>query len=439
MAGGKLLISRGTADITSAIALDSYQQVVGMGKYTTTLRQGDSADCNVFCMSDDNTHRYGIGIRSLRIDGNKDNNTTGNGIVMYAPWYTVIEDVMIYECSEKGIYYADAGDAGQHAAISRVDISYCDGTGLHLDHGVTDSDISAVWCYDNGQVTGSNAIIDASGGTHIYHLHCSPSPDSTASNVVINAAEHMTIHGLQIADDLEAAHGLEIYADSAYAMMMKIDGGYIHNEASGAHTGYGLYLHGTVATSKKVWRNTISGLYVDGYAYNVYCADAKVEGNQICNNTGFYNAATAAVYDAGTNNRFFGNQGHIHTGEIREYSGSIATLTQNAYNSIDNPFGQDVLVVDAAWYYTTKSTDAATLDSGIGSSATTDYTTLLANAPLNSTAPVAYHSVHTATYGQQTTPLLWQTGAGNRYLNMSIKDAAGTGLVCKYMLRVMGV
>ncbi|MFH1421933.1 MAG: hypothetical protein ABIH42_04375, partial [Planctomycetota bacterium] len=60
------------------------------------------------------------------------------------------------------------------------------------------------------------------------------------------------------------------------------------------------------------------------------------------------------------------------------------------------------------------------IDCGIGSSATADYTTLFDDLPGETTG--FYNSVNTATYGQQTSPQLWASGSGNRYLNMSIKD-----------------
>jgi len=41
--------------------------------------------------------------------------------------------------------------------------------------------------------------------------------------------------------------------------------------------------------------------------------------------------------------------------------------------------------------------------------------------------------------GAQAQPILWQSGAGNRYLNMSIKDAAATGMVATYVVTVMGL
>jgi hypothetical protein len=132
------------------------------------------------------------------------------------------------------------------------------------------------------------------------------------------------------------------------------------------------------------------------------------------------------------------NIGHIAPGEIRTLNGSISTLTENAYNSVDNPFGQNVLVLDETIYISTKATSGAPrLDCGIGSSATTDYTTVFDDITCETVGP--YHSTNTTTIGKQTSPILWQTGTGNRYFNHSIKAAAATGMVATYSIRVMGV
>jgi hypothetical protein len=180
-----------------------------------------------------------------------------------------------------------------------------------------------------------------------------------------------------------------------------------------------------------------------------------VEGNIIRNNHGsfnYYSGVTALVV---RNNQFYNNTdvpyyplgqypnvtwrdniGYIARGEIRTYSGTIATLTENAYNSVDNPFGQAVRVLSLDIYLSTNATSTApNIDCGIGSSATTDYTTLFDDLP-GETAGF-YNSLIT-TPGAQTVPILWASGSGNRYLNMSIKDAAATGMVATYTVTVMG-
>lgn len=154
----------------------------------------------------------------------------------------------------------------------------------------------------------------------------------------------------------------------------------------------------------------------------------------------FANTLTDDVYINDANGYIIGDRwdcGWISAGQIYTYTGTIGTLTQNAYNSIDNPFGQSVRVLSLDIYVSTNATATTpNIDCGIGSSATTDYTNLFNDLPGETIG--FYNSVNTATTGNQTSPILWQSGSGNRYLNMSIKDAAATGMVATYVITIMG-
>jgi hypothetical protein len=135
--------------------------------------------------------------------------------------------------------------------------------------------------------------------------------------------------------------------------------------------------------------------------------------------------------------KVWGNSQYIAPGEIRTYSGTIATLTENAFNSVDNPFGQSVRVLSEDIYVSTGATATSpNIDCGIGSSATTDYTTLFDDLPGET---VGFYNSLVTTPGAQTVPQLWASGSGNRYLNHSIKGAAATGMVATYTVTVMGV
>ncbi len=131
------------------------------------------------------------------------------------------------------------------------------------------------------------------------------------------------------------------------------------------------------------------------------------------------------------------NYGYIFPGEIRTVGGSIATLTENAFNSIDNPFGQSVRLISLDIYVSTAATATSpNIDCGIGSGATTDYTTLFDDLPGET---IGFYRSTIATPGTQTVPQLWASGSGDRYLNMSIKGAAATGMVATYVATVMGL
>ncbi len=159
-------------------------------------------------------------------------------------------------------------------------------------------------------------------------------------------------------------------------------------------------------------------------------AGIRLENNDFAGSTG-------VLYFTNITIECNGNVGYIAPGEIRTLSGSISTLTENAFNSLDNPFGQAVRLLSLDIYVSAGATATSpNIDCGIGSSATTDYTTLFDDLPGET---IGFYRSTIATPGTQTVPQLWESGSGNRYLNMSIKDAAATGMVATYVATVMGL
>lgn len=143
---------------------------------------------------------------------------------------------------------------------------------------------------------------------------------------------------------------------------------------------------------------------------------------------------TAGIFDI--TSQIWGNLGYVAPGEVRTYFGTIATLTENAFNSVDNPFGQTVRFISLNINVSTGATATTpNIDCGIGNSATTDYVTLFDDLPGET---IGYYTSTIATPGTQTVPQTWNSGSANRYLNMSIKDAAATGMVATYTVTIMG-
>jgi parallel beta-helix repeat protein len=148
--------------------------------------------------------------------------------------------------------------------------------------------------------------------------------------------------------------------------------------------------------------------------------------------TGFWDTTTKSKIS-----KVINNEGYIAPGEIRTYSGTITTLTENAFNALDNPFRQAVRVLSLDIYVSTAATATSpNIDCGIGSSATTDYTTLFDDLPGET---IGFYKSTIATPGTQTVPQLWASGSGDRYITMSIKGAAATGMVASYTVTVMGI
>lgn len=152
----------------------------------------------------------------------------------------------------------------------------------------------------------------------------------------------------------------------------------------------------------------------------------------IRNDVGYIGGTTEYISGSQYLIRYF-----IKSGETKSFSGIILSLTQDAFNSLDCPFNRDVIINEITVNVSTGATvTAPNIDCGVGSSATTDYTNLFDDLPGET---IGLYNSKIATPGTQTQPILWQTGAGNRYLNMSIKDAAATGMVATYVVTVIGL
>ena len=138
------------------------------------------------------------------------------------------------------------------------------------------------------------------------------------------------------------------------------------------------------------------------------------------------------------------NNTGIAPGEIRTYSGILAgTTATTMILSLDNPFGQQVSILSIDLITTTASAASGTLDAGTYTGTTGDtftaklFTAFPTDTTASATAPALGNSVKTTITGTQTIPVVWDTGANNRYLNF-YSLAATTSWVSRYVVTVMG-
>lgn len=121
-------------------------------------------------------------IRNLTIDGNKAGNTAGVGLQLYGKHFR-LENITVQNCYSTGIYteYAGADDFTStaytlEAAILRVCVQQCGGTGLYLQ-GPHDLSLDTVVCFSNGgwgldiitsvHATDVNTYLNTSGGLRV--------------------------------------------------------------------------------------------------------------------------------------------------------------------------------------------------------------------------------------------------------------------------------
>jgi Right handed beta helix region len=163
----------------------------------------------------------------------------------------------------------------------------------------------------------------------------------------------------------------------------------------------------------------------------------------VVKNNSIYNCETPISYANAIKPVYIeGNLGFVSPGEIRTYSGTITGTASNngaIMLSVANPFSQAVRALETNISITAQSSTASTLDAGIGASATTDYSTMIAALPLNpgTTYPYYYTSSNTTTYGVRPAPINWPSTS---YLNFFNPSANATGTTCaiSYVVTIMG-
>jgi parallel beta-helix repeat protein len=209
--------------------------------------------------------------------------------------------------------------------------------------------------------------------------------------------------------------------------------GNITNNKSSLATRAGLYLYNStnmIIQSNYFYGNNDGYMESNGSGYNIV-------SNNFFNTNSSFNMNPSYI---ATSTRVYGNTGYIASGETRTISGSLAGVTPaGIMSSIDNPFGQAVRVMSVDVEVTTQGAASGTMDVGIGSSNSADYNTMFNVLPCdNGTSyPYFFNSIKTGTYGVQTNPIYWNTGAGNRYLNF-YAHVANLAYVATYTITIMG-
>lgn len=345
------------------------------------------------------------------------NETTHGGSICNIKTYNHLRESLFSNIFMQGSTLANFNvsyDAGgyiqaEDLRFNHVACEYSTKYGFNIDsfaYNVHLQDCYSGFCTDE-------AFYVQAGGYGLWLEHCWVLPASLKDGIAIFNTKGVTISDCQITD--WGRNGIYIYQCQEYD---------VHDCVIGND--------GTTGTESHI------------VAINLLnnAGAGKVHDNQI-------NIGTTKISSIGNaaNTEITNNQGYIAPGEIRTISGVITgTASDNGaiMLSIDNPFGQAVRVTDVQIEITANASAAATMNCGIGSSATTSYTTMLSVLPINpgTSYPYFYSATATATYGQMQTVagINWATGSGNRYLNFfnPSANASGTLFRATYAITIMG-
>jgi hypothetical protein len=408
------------------------------------IKQADGSNLDALIkVGNDSTNRVRNHVMHLTVDGNKANQTsgTGTGILLKNAGFVYLTDTLVSTCYGTGIVRDGSGTG--FCFLTEVNVRSCGGSGfdasLNSPAGIFGLDVSLSWNTVDGLVLGTEEVSftnlsltnnTVNGGTFTNSSVCIAnllSQDNGGRGLNISGGSGSITGGTARRNGYQGVRmyscaGWDVSGLTLYGNATLNTGSYDSNFYIGSS---GNFIHDNYFIGNS------GGGYCD---YNLWLNNADV--NNIHDN--YFSLSIPSIIYGGTSNSrgIHDNTGHIAPGEIRSYSGTIATITENAFNSVDNPFGQAVRVLDLQIYVSTAATATSpNIDCGIGSSATTDYATMFDDLPGET---IGFYKSTIATPGTQTVPILWASGSGNRYLNMSIKGAAATGMVASYTVTIMG-
>lgn len=180
--GGVLQLSAGTY-ILKYLYLRSKVTVQGIGP-STVLKLKNRTNANLITLKDNSVMQFRIA--NLFIDGNRNNNTSGNGIYLNKTTYvrpdyvlqgnsgdinSTIENIFVYGCAENGIFLDRALNSTAFINIRgivfiNVQVISCQKSGIKLNQN-TDGKFNDVVCTGNGYCG-----FEITGCANNYYMSC---------------------------------------------------------------------------------------------------------------------------------------------------------------------------------------------------------------------------------------------------------------------------
>lgn len=167
--GGVVFLPVGTYIIGTTLILKSNVILQGAGPAASVLKLKAGANTDVLKVeSYESGGQDSYQIRSLSINGNKANNTSGTGFKSDGR-RVILDDFWIYECKGDGLVHKrtanPTADGGEETLISNFRIWKCDGNGFVQSS--SDTQIHSGFCIQN-----SKANLETTTTTVITDVHC---------------------------------------------------------------------------------------------------------------------------------------------------------------------------------------------------------------------------------------------------------------------------
>jgi hypothetical protein len=195
-------LASGTYLIDSTIVMDSHLLSGNnmMPSYQTTIiKLADSSNCDM--LHNDASHQM-MRIEGIYFDGNKDNQTRGDGIYFNGP-ITVIEKCYLTQIKATGIYY---GKSAHSSTLMNTRIHYCDSSGVVLDS-------------PNGIRVFGNTIQFNAGGINLIE-------NANVVGIYGNYFENNTLY------DIKVTYGTQVDISNNYLNALSDSAIVVHNASS---------------------------------------------------------------------------------------------------------------------------------------------------------------------------------------------------------------
>jgi len=410
--------------IAATITMNKHDMTLrGQGKYATELLLDNGVDDSVITILQD--IRYPT-IKDLNIDGNKTNQSAGDGITT-AGIGTIIEECTFDQCYRDSIHVE--GSAGHVAPFFIRDV-ICGNAGRYNLYGY--------YCHDSwvtnsifGYSVQHNILINSND---IYMLNNNIYSAGWNGAAYAGDYNNIQIYGLFnriIGNFINDAARRAISADACENLIISDNNIWNNNQLNDAAIPSIAIGSGGGISSFLVTNNHFIGPNPDYYvsvSVGGFANSGSVTGNWVDG------TALWGVYgiDIPSSGRFIvkDNNGAIAPSEVRTASGSLTAGNANAFTfAWQNPELQAIIIVELMVDVTTAGgTAGSVLDAGSAANATTHSSDLITGADLNAIA----------TYVSTARIKVAANGGASDWVTGQILTANAAGLVGKYYITYMG-
>lgn len=183
--GGYVYLPAGNYLLGSGgLIMCDHVNLVGAGMYNATLHLGDQVNKPV--ISDESAGKIGayafgrIHLANFGIDGNRANNPNGLEGIFTTAYYSIFENLYIYDCQTHGIRmgFSMIGNTASQNRVSGCRISDCSGAGIYLDNKAVDHTITENYIHDCDA-----GIYITNGGVRVFNNDIY---NHTTAGIVVN-------------------------------------------------------------------------------------------------------------------------------------------------------------------------------------------------------------------------------------------------------------